>query len=381
MTFDMGGTSTDVTLVDGDIRLTLEGRIGRWPVAVPMVEMHTIGAGGGSLARVDEAGMLHVGPESAGAQPGPACYGLGGSGFTVTDANLLAGRLQPDFALAGSLQLDAQAARVAGEALARELGLSLQDAVRGVLALANEHMAQALRVISIQKGEDPAEYALLSFGGAGGLHVCELAQMLSVTRVIVPLNSGVLSAQGMLQAPPQRELVRALSADADASEIEALGRDLEERGRQALLAEGHEQAELSSQVRIEMCYQGQSFHLPINWGGDLVAAAADFHLAHEQRYGHQMGLPVVAGQIRVQVRGATPSLGWPDAGGQSAQPVSSVAIMDVGEKVPVYQRAELASGQHIDGPALIIEAVATTLVLRGWAARVATAGHLILTDG
>ena len=210
MTFDMGGTSTDVALLDGDIRLTQQGHIGPYPVAVPMVDMHTIGAGGGSLAYVDDAGLLHVGPQSAGADPGPACYGKGGQQVTVTDANVVLGRLQPDFALGGSLALDVPAAEQAMDRLAQALGLTRQQAADGVLALANEHMTQALRVISIQKGFDPADFALMSFGGAGGLHVCALADNLGMTQAIVPQRAGVLSAEGLVYAPRKREMLQAL---------------------------------------------------------------------------------------------------------------------------------------------------------------------------
>jgi len=377
LTFDMGGTSSDVALIDGDVRLTLEGRIGPWPVAVPMVDMHTIGAGGGSLAYVDDAGMLHVGPESAGADPGPACYGRGGEHFTVTDANLLAGRLQPSFALGGSLQLDVSAARRACARLAQQLGLDEADTVRGVLALANEHMAQALRVISIQKGEDPAEYALLSFGGAGGLHVCALARMLGMSRAIVPRNSGVLSAQGMLQAPPQRELVQALPASADAGDIDRLVDALAGQGEQALHDEGHSTG-LTRQRFVEMCYQGQSFQLSVPWRGDLNDAIADFHAAHEQRYGHRLALPVVAARVRVQLRAPVDALVWPACGDTPAAPDTRVTLMDIAQPVPVYAREALAAGQTIEGPALITEAVATTYVEPGWSAQVSTAGHLLL---
>jgi N-methylhydantoinase A/oxoprolinase/acetone carboxylase beta subunit len=177
-----------------------------------MVDMHTIGAGGGSLAYVDDAGLLHVGPQSAGADPGPACYGKGGQQVTVTDANVVLGRLQPDFALGGSLAVDVPAAEQAMDRLAQALGLTRQQAADGVLALANEHMTQALRVISIQKGFDPADFALMSFGGAGGLHVCALADNLGMTQAIVPQRAGVLSAEGLVYAPRKREMLQALPA-------------------------------------------------------------------------------------------------------------------------------------------------------------------------
>jgi N-methylhydantoinase A len=206
LTFDMGETSTDVALIDGQVSLTSEGSIGSYPVAVPMVDMHTIGTGGGSIARLDEGGMLAVGPESAGADPGPACYGRGGRLPTVTDANLVLGRLRPAAFLGGGMQLDAVAARLAVGRLARQMQLSLQQAAQGIIELANEHMAQALRVISVQRGIDPAVYTLTAFGGAGGLHVCALADALGMKHALVPIHAGVLSALGMLAAPRGRQL-------------------------------------------------------------------------------------------------------------------------------------------------------------------------------
>ncbi|HET8708428.1 MAG TPA: hydantoinase/oxoprolinase family protein, partial [Pseudomonadales bacterium] len=206
LTFDMGGTSTDVAVIDGEIRLTSEGRIGRWPVGVPMVDMVTIGAGGGSIAYIDAGGLLQVGPESAGASPGPACYGRGGSTATVTDANLVLGRIQPDFFLGGQMQLDVAAARQALAELGSALGLSTEAAAYGVIRLANEHMVRALRMISVERGYDLTGFALCSFGGAGGLHVCALADALGMSRALVPHYAGVLSAFGMGVAPRVRHL-------------------------------------------------------------------------------------------------------------------------------------------------------------------------------
>lgn len=382
MTFDMGGTSTDVALIDGELRLTLEGKIGNWPVAVPMVDMHTIGAGGGSIAYVDEAGMLHVGPESAGADPGPACYGRGGQQLTVTDANLLAGRLQPSFALGGSLSLDRAAASQACATLAAALGLSEADTVAGVLALANEHMAQALRVISVEKGHDPSKFSLLSFGGAGGLHVCDLAEMLAMRRAIVPLNSGVLSAQGLLQAPRQRELLRALPQESTVVAINALAAELLAQGEAALQAEGVRPQRRS--VRVDMCYRGQSFTLPIAWQTEsspdaMERAQQAFHLAHQARYGHALQLPIVAVNVRVSVFAEGCLLTWPCAPTQWGDRCGAVTLADCAQPVPLYRREELGAGQQIQGPALIIEDVATTYIRSGWTASVASTGHLLLT--
>ena len=373
LTFDMGGTSTDVALIDGDFRLTREGRIGPWPVAVPMVEMHTIGAGGGSLARVDAAGMLHVGPESAGADPGPACYGRGGTEPTVTDANLWLGRLPVDQALGGSLRPDRAAA---GRALER-LGLDADEAARGVIDLANEHMAQALRVISVQKGHDPADFVLTSFGGAGGLHVCELASMLGMTRALVPRNSGVLSAEGLVRAPRQRELIRALPPRAKTADIEAVAVDLAAEGRAALREEGVS-GEPGTDVELELCYRGQSFQLAVPWQGDPEGAEETFHALHEQRYGHRLGLPVERVQVRVRVQSPHSLPPVPGIARGEALPAARVRVSGCPDPVPVFDRHALGAGQKMEGPLLVREPVATTWVAPEWRMQVLEQGHLWL---
>ncbi|MGI9322435.1 MAG: hydantoinase/oxoprolinase family protein, partial [Pseudomonadales bacterium] len=208
MTFDMGGTSTDVSLLQDGIRLSSENHIAGLPIAIPMADIHTIGAGGGSIAYVDEGGLLQVGPHSAGADPGPACYGLGGKDATVTDANLLLGRLNPDAFLRGEMALDMDAANAAVNRVAQQLGLTIQETAQGIVDIASELMAQALRVISIERGHDPRDYTLVCFGGAGGMHLCQLAETLEITEAIVPVHAGVLSALGMLATKPGREMTR-----------------------------------------------------------------------------------------------------------------------------------------------------------------------------
>lgn len=378
MTFDMGGTSTDVALLSGGIRLTREGRIGDWPVAVPMVDMHTIGAGGGSLAHVDEAGLLHVGPRSAGADPGPACYGRGGERATVTDANLVLGRLQPDFALGGSLMLDAGAARGALESLGAALEMSAEEAARGVLGLANEHMAQALRVISVQKGFDPADFTLVSFGGAGGLHVCELARMLGMSRAIVPLNGGVLSARGLATAPRQRELLQALPAGATERDVMDRVESLSGRGREALRREGVPGRDIVEKVFVDLCYRGQSFQLDVPWEGDMAAAEVAFHGLHEQRYGHRLELPVAWVNVRVQLQAPHPLPALPVLGRQPGDACARASVAGIDTPVPVYRRADLGAGQCLTGPALIREDTATTWLAPDWSLRVSGSGHLLL---
>ena len=378
MTFDMGGTSTDVALLDGDLRLTQQGHIGPYPVAVPMVDMHTIGAGGGSLAYVDDAGLLHVGPHSAGADPGPACYGKGGQQVTVTDANVVLGRLQPDFALGGSLALDVPAAEQAMDRLAQALGLTRQQAADGVLALANEHMTQALRVISIQKGFDPADFALMSFGGAGGLHVCALADNLGMTQTIVPQRAGVLSAEGLVYAPRKREMLQALPAQVDESLLDERIAQLQQQGQTELMAEGVSADRIRHRVFVDMCYRGQSSVLQIDWGPTLADRESRFHTAHQQRFGHQLGLPVEQVNLRVQSQAQSNPPTQPDRHTRSASAERHITLPGMHTAAAVYNRESLGAGQRITGPALIYEAVGTTWLAADWHATVDPKGHLLL---
>lgn len=379
MTFDMGGTSTDVALLDGDIRLTRSGHIGPYPVAIPMVDMHTIGAGGGSLARVDQAGLLHVGPQSAGADPGPACYGNGGEQPTVTDANLVLGRLQPEFTLGGHLQLDVAAAEAALDRLAARLDLDRITAAQGVLDLANEHMSQALRVISIQKGFDPADFTLVSFGGAGGLHVCALADNLGMRQAVVPVRAGVLSAEGLVYAPRKRELIQALPADADTRQLETIAAELEQRGRQELLDEGVATDVIDAEVSLDLCYRGQSSALSLPWNGDAHGCEAAFHDLHEHRYGYRLALPVQRVNVRVRCQAPPRSPGPAHLAGGTGSPAWHTDLPQVGI-TPVFRRADLAAGQVIPGPALIFEPVGTIYIAPGWASQVHSLGHLLLSS-
>jgi len=264
LTLDMGGTSTDVSLLDGAISLTNEGKIEGYPVAVPMVDMHTIGAGGGSIAYVDSGGLLCVGPESAGASPGPACYGQGGVRVTVTDANVFLGRISARYFLGGNMSLDIAATKKAMEKLALELGCSPEEAAKGVIKLADEHMARALRVISIQRGIDPRPFALMTFGGAGGLHVCALAEALGIETAIIPVNSGVLSAFGMLAAPRSRELSRSLLGVLTSIPVEQIEQgflSMVEQGQAELMAEGVMLNDITVNYSVDLRYVGQSYTL------------------------------------------------------------------------------------------------------------------------
>ena len=386
MTFDMGGTSTDVALIEGgEPALTTEGRIGRWPVAVPMVDMHTIGAGGGSIGWIDAGGLLQVGPQSAGADPGPACYGRGGREATVTDANLLLGRLQADAFLGGAMRLDRIAAEAALARLGEALGMDPLATAEGMVRLANEHMAQALRVISVQRGHDPADFVLTSFGGAGGLHVCALAEALGMHRALVPIHGGVLSALGMITAPPARELSHAfgriLEPDMGESITHGLAR-LEAAGRRMLREEGVAERDIRAEARLELRYQGQSFALTVPWHGDAHRARRDFDAVHRHRYGHALEMPVEVVNLRLRVTGPEPEIRLPERpSGPPAPPAGEVTVHGLNRPVPRHVRERLAAGQRIAGPALVTETVATTWIAPGWTAEVDAWGNLHLAAG
>jgi len=385
MTFDMGGTSTDVALLDGKIGITNEGRIGAYPVAVPMVDMHTIGAGGGSIASIDAGGLLQVGPQSAGASPGPACYGKGGSRPTVTDANLILGRLQPDAFLGGTMQLDPEAARAAIAPLAKALELGIEEAALGIVQLANEHMARALRVISVARGFDPKAFRLCCFGGAGGLHICALAEAMDMDEAMIPVNAGVLSAMGMLLAPIERQLsqtYQALLPDLEPAELESIFSGLEARGLGQLEEEGVPGTLSEIERSMDLRYAGQSASLNITWAS-IEQVAEDFHFAHEKRYGHRLATPIELVNIRVSVRAskAPPTLVKASETTPSGDELISKTLYGISTSVPVINRADLCADTPVRGPALILESNATTWLSPGWEVNCDEFGNLMLQKG
>lgn len=385
LTFDMGGTSTDVAAVHGGSQLTSEGRIGDYPLAVPALDIHTIGAGGGSLARVDAGGILHVGPASAGADPGPACYGRGGKRATVTDANVVLGRLPAGRPLGDRLPLDAAAARRALDALGRDLGQDAVQAALGVVRLANEHMAAALRQVSVARGLDPADFALCCFGGAGGLHVCELADLLRIRTILVPPHAGIFSALGMLAAAPgrSRTLTREWRLDdIDPVLVETGYAQLEAEARQELLNDGAVAEELSSRRTAELRYAGQSFTLTLPWAG-CGQTREDFHQVHQEAYGHAFpGQPVELVHLGIQVDAVAGIDRLPDCPDRESpadgQPPTAVKIVGIGADVPLFERAALRPGQQLTGPMLVREQTTITLVMPEWSLLVHENGTLCL---
>jgi len=369
MSFDMGGTSTDVALFNGEIPLTQQCRLGSWPLSIPSVDIHTIGAGGGSIARVDRAGMLLVGPESAGANPGPACYGQGAVNATVTDANLVLGRLPDTILLGGYLPLDSEASEQAVSALAKDMDCSLLEAAKGIVRLANEHMARALRVISVERGHNPADYALLCFGGAGGLHACDLAELLNMGRIVIPARAGVLSAMGMLVSEPGRELswpvLKPLASLTD-QDIEQWFQSLEADARNQLTHEGCEPRGIIFRHQLELRYKGQSATISINWnsGG---AHEALFHEAHSRASGLRLPHPVELVNIRLSARAPAvlESINIPQVS-QGGDAGETIFMPELAGMVPLKQRTGLAPGVPLEGPLLLTESAATTWIKPGW---------------
>jgi N-methylhydantoinase A len=401
ITFDMGGTSTDVCLCPGRLPFTSEGELAALglPLRLPIIDIHTVGAGGGSLARLDVGGALTVGPQSAGADPGPACYGRGGSIPTVTDANLLLNRLHPEHFLGGRMLLDAAAARAAFQPLAASLGSAPERAAWGVVQVANAAMERAIRQTSVERGYDPADFTLVAFGGAGPLHACELAARLAIPRVLVPRAPGVLSALGMLLADLVRDYSATVlrpAAGLTAADLAALFAPWEARAQAEMAAEVA-LAGAAAAPRLErsadLRYAGQSFEInvPLPAGPPSPAAlAADFHLLHEQRYGHSHPAePVEVVNLRVRALGVTPPFAFEPlpAGGADPsparigrQPVWFETAAGGLAAVPAdcYDREALRAGNLVRGPAILFQLDATTVIPPGWQGTVHRLGHLLL---
>ncbi len=380
LTFDMGGTSTDVALIQGRASKTTEGEIAGMPVSLPMLDIHTIGAGGGSVAWLDEAGLPQVGPESAGARPGPVCYGLGGEKPAVTDANLLLGRIPVDASLAGSIRLDRDAAYAAFAQYGEKLGLSAEEAASAVIDIAEEHMAGALRVASVQRGYDPADFSLLCFGGAGGLHACALAEKLSMSKVIIPVASGAFSALGMLLGKQQSEFSRSKRlALHDANTADEVQRLFMQMQREAV--NQMQGLALTFERHVDMRYLGQGFHLTIAWSDDLEQLKQRFEDAHVQAYGHKLNRDVEMMTVRLSACVDRPMPELPElvATDQPAQPTAYSEVYGEGCIAHVW-RDDLKPGPTYQGPLLILEDIATLWLARGWQMQVSRHGHLLLEN-
>lgn len=383
ISFDMGGTSTDVSLCPGRPLRTREFAVDGQPVAVPVLDIHTVGAGGGSIARVDAGGALQVGPESAGAAPGPVCYGRGGTAPTVTDAHVWLGRLPAAGFLGGSATLDREAVEPALAELADGMGAGVAAAAEGVLAVADTAMERALRVISVERGYDPREFCVVAFGGAGGLHVAGLADRIGAERALVPPAPGLLSAFGMLVAPVTREtsrtvLLRSQGADdaVDQAMAQAFG-ELEAEAVRALLEEGCDEADIVVRRSVDARCAGQSFELRVP-ARDWVES---FHAAHEQRYGYaRRDNPVEAVTLRAVAQVPPPELRVPGPARQAPpQPAKATVLTAQGSiEVDLYARERLGAGARFAGPAIVTEYSGTTWVPELWECTVVESGSLLL---
>ena len=385
ITFDMGGTSTDVSLCDEQPRTTNETVVAGCPVKIPVLDIHTVGAGGGSLAYLDPGGALRVGPQSAGADPGPVCYGKG-TGLTVTDANLYLGRLHPDWFLGGQMQLDVARAKDAVAAFAHQVRMAPEAACEGILEVVNANMEGAMRVISVERGHDPREFMLVSFGGAGGMHAADLARRLAIPGVLVPAHPGILSAFGMLITDYVQEYAHTVLVPAPEFTPERAAvafRDLEERGRQAMRDEGVAPQDVQISRFLDMCYVGQSFELVVPYLPNFID---EFHRRHDRRYGYEDSTrPTQVVNVRMRVVGPSGASYRPTSEAEPreeapAAPVDTMAMYVDGQwrQAPVYDRQRLHAGNRVAGPALITEYSATTVVPADFVARVDRQHNLVL---
>ncbi|GAB4178878.1 MAG: hydantoinase/oxoprolinase family protein [Rhodocyclaceae bacterium] len=399
ITTDMGGTSFEASLAVGAPLLKNDGEIARLKIAAPMLDIHTIGAGGGSIGWLDRGGLLRMGPQSAGADPGPACYGRGGVLPTTTDANVVLGYLDPGFFAGGRMRLDAPAARAAiEEHIARPMGLSVEQAAAGMYRVACNNMAQAIREVSIKRGYDPREFPLVAAGGAGPIHCCEIARELEIPLQIVPRAASVLCACGMLMSELKHDFVRTFVArlsDLDWSALSALVAGMIAEGGRQLEAERVEPSLRRFEVKLDCRYVKQyhevSHTVPLEAirGGDAAAIARGFHAEHARLYGYSLeeeGTPVEIINVRVQALGGVASLPWKeeaDAGPDAARALKGqrpVWSPEVGQfrATPVYDGARLACGNRIAGPALIEQETTTVFVSESHDCAVDRRGSFVL---
>ncbi len=396
--FDMGGTSTDVAVISGSQpRLTADSKVDGHPIAVPAIDVHSIGAGGGSLAWLDDVGALNVGPKSAGADPGPACYGRGGTQATVTDANLLLGRVAPPAFIPGGLELDADAAAAIDEHVGRGLGLGTVEAAAGIVEIVNLKMAMAVRAVTVQRGLDPKDFTLFAFGGAGAGHACWIARELGIPRIVVPVAPGQFSALGISLTDVRHDLVKTIGARAPevtASSLNAAFDELEREARKGLEAEGVDRDRHMLAPSVDARYQGQEYtvNVPLNGEplteGGLDRLRASFHDLHQQMYSHSSPEePVEVVNVRLAAVGRLPEVVLPDAeSGESSPPEkaeagtakvhvdASAGFVDA----VIWDRVALLAGNVIEGPGIVADVGATTVLPPGTRCVVDAFGNLLV---
>ena len=380
ITFDMGGTSTDVSLFDRRARIRTLSHPNGYAVRTPVVDIHTVGAGGGSIARLDAGGSLRVGPESAGANPGPACYGRG-TESTVTDADLVAGRLVAESFLGGKMAIYPERGETAIGELARAMKTGPARAARGVIRVVNANMERAIRVITVERGFDPRDFAMLAFGGAGPMHACELAMDLGISHVVLPRNPGLLCAWGALGALLGREYSATVMEPAgELARVMRRARPLLKRAREELAAEGVRAGDIAEEVFADMRYRGQSYEIEVPVTKDFVER---FHEAHRRTFGHAApGAAVEVVNIRVRSRGAgvEAAPGPIAARRRKPAPVTKIETL-AGERrrtVAVYSREHLGEGARLRGPFIVVELSSTAYVAPEFTMRVDGFGNLHL---
>jgi len=385
ISFDMGGTSTDVSLMDNQLSLTLESEISGYPVKVPMIDIHTVGAGGGSIAYMDLGGSLKVGPESAGADPGPICYGKGDK-ITVTDAHLYLGRLIPEHFLGGEMALLSEGLESYFSPMAKEFGLSTVDLAEGILSVANTAMEKAIRVISVERGYDPREFTLFTFGGAGGMHAAYLARLLSIPKVLVPKSPGILSAIGMLMADIIKDYsltVMLHQSDTDPKQLSKLFQSLERKGKNDLVSEGVHEKRIILEPYLDMRYEGQSYEIIVPFNDDYIE---DFHSLHEKHYGYrnkEKSVEIV--NLRLRARGIPDKPEFKKSSVSSERP-SNEALLGQRDvvfdckpvKTKIYERERLTTGNKLAGPSVVVEYSSTIVIPPFAEARVDAYGNLIM---
>ncbi|MHC4109252.1 MAG: hydantoinase/oxoprolinase family protein [Planctomycetota bacterium] len=394
ITVDAGGTSCDIALISkGNPLVRPEGRIDGYPVRVPMVDVNAIGAGGGSIAWIDGAGGLRVGPRSAGSEPGPACYGHGGAEATVTDASLVLGYLNPEYFAGGGLKLDPELShRVIAERIAGPLGMAVEQAALGIHRVVNAQMGEGIRLVSIRRGLDPRGFTLVPLGGAGPVHATALARELKIRRIVVPRHPGVLSAAGLLAAPIEHEVSTAFPrplADISEDEVRAVLDDLDRRCAELMAIEGVAPADARVRYFADVCYIGQSYYLEVPYLPDdpqpLKRLYRDFLADHDRVYGHSTEAPARAVNLRsIHQAGGLDALSDQGPRASGAEPLKThrrILLADPhgGVEAAIYERAAMDLGLAIEGPAVIEQEDTTILVEPGWRAEVGEGATLLMT--
>ena len=382
ISFDMGGTSTDVSLIDAGIGMTTDAYIGEFPVRLPMIDVHTVGAGGGSIAYKDSGGALRVGPRSAGANPGPACYGMGDK-LTVTDANLLLGRLEPDYFLGGRVALDVNRSREAAKTLAAQFKMGVSELAEGVVRVANANMERAMRVVSVSRGHDPRKFSLLAFGGAGGMHACAIAQRLEISTVIVPRYAGVLSALGMLLADVTKDYSASVLSRCDLvsnAELAKRFKPLITAAQRDLINEGFGKSRQLIQCRLDIRYIGQSYEISVPFSDDYRRT---FDSRHQRLYGYSdSGRATEVVNLRVIASGVIDKPVLPQSRERKSRPrpsfVKPARFNGRTSPTDFFRWEQLTSGARANGPAVVTGPEATAVIPPGFAFRVDRFGNLII---